>query len=292
MHTITTAKRTEEAGILRRGRAKWPKLHEIGLSEKYLERRSRAIGGSDANIILSGNQERLQTLWAEKTGLAVPEDLSGTLPVALGSWSEPFNRQWYERLSGKSVIRSGESIGCSRHPWRRCTLDGVVEETEAVWEAKHTSAFTKPDEVLERYMPQLQHNMAVAGLKRAELSVIFGNHKFEVFEVEADWLYQIELLQAEEDFWKCVLSRTHPIAAEVPPAPRPVGVRELCLEGNNAWGSAAADWLQFRDAAKAHASACGSIKELVEPDVARAFGHGIEAKRSKSGAISIRELTK
>jgi len=32
-----------------------------------------------------------------------------------------------------------------------------------------------------------------------------------------------------------------------------------------------------------------SNKGLVEDDVGRAFGHGIEAKRSKSGAITIRE---
>jgi hypothetical protein len=39
-----------------------------------------------------------------------------------------------------------------------------------------------------------------------------------------------------------------------------------------------------------HSSACVQIKALVEDDVARAFGHGIEAKRSKSGAITIREF--
>jgi hypothetical protein len=50
------------------------------------------------------------------------------------------------------------------------------------------------------------------------------------------------------------------------------------------------DWLEHREAAKRHAAACGTIKGLIEPDVARAFGHGIEAKRSKSGALSIREL--
>jgi hypothetical protein len=50
-----------------------------------------------------------------------------------------------------------------------------------VFEAKHTSAFAKPDEVLERYMPQLQHNVVI-GAERALLSVIFGNHKWEVCE--------------------------------------------------------------------------------------------------------------
>jgi predicted phage-related endonuclease len=184
----------------------------------------------------------------------------------------------------------GEGLTCPRHEWRRCTLDGVVHSSGAVWEAKHTSAFAKPDEVLERYMPQLQHNMAVAGVETAVLSVIFGNHKYEMFEVGADWLYQLELLEAEHRFWDCVLNGKEPVPVEPPPAPKPVGTREVCLDGNNAWASAACDWLTHRDAARTHASACTLIKSLVEEDVARAFGHGIEAKRSKSGAITIREF--
>ena len=42
-------------------------------------------------------------------------------------------------------------------------------------------------------------------------------------------------------------------------------------------------------AAKEHAEATSALKELVEDDVARAFGHSVEAKRSKSGAITILE---
>ena len=87
-----------------------------------------------------------------------------------------------------------------------------------------------------------------------------------------------------------MLSGEEPVPCEPPPPPKPIGTREICLEGNNAWASAAVDWLQHRDAAKAHAAASGLIKSLVEEDVRRAFGHGIEAKRSKAGAITIREL--
>ena len=139
-------------------------------------------------------------------------------------------------------------------------------------------------------MPQLQHNMAVAKVDRAYLSVIFGNHKYEWFEVASDWVYQIELLQAEIDFWDCVQTGKEPVASTPPLPPKPVGVREICLDGNNGWAAAAADWLAHREAAKAHASATSQIKELVEADVARAFGHGIEARRSKAGAVTIREL--
>ena len=120
--------------------------------------------------------------------------------------------------------------------------------------------------------------------------MIFGNHKWEVIEVGADWLYQEDLLIAEARFWDCVKSGEPAVAAEVPPPPKPVGVREICLEGNNAWAASAADWLQHREAVKKHASATVALRELIEDDVARAFGHGIEAKRSKSGAITIREL--
>lgn len=267
----------------------WPQLGVLGLDvEERAERRS-FVGGSDANIILCGDADRVTRLWREKRGEIEAEDLSDCLAVMLGCWTEAFNRQWFMRLSGSRVTDVGRSVQCPVHEWRRSTLDGRIEADGAVWEAKHTSAFSKAEEVLERYMPQLQHNMAVAGAERAVLSVIFGNHKYEMIEVGADWLYQLELLEAEEQFWDCVVTGREPAAVSPPPAPRPIGTRELCLEGSNAWASAAADWLGNREAAKLHAAAISVIKSLVEDDVTRAFGHGIEAKRSKSGAITIRE---
>ena len=268
----------------------WPTLTEIRLLDEAILDRRMGIGGSDANIILSADADRIRDLWREKRGEVEAVDLSDNLAVMLGSWTEPFNRQWYEQVTGQGVTDVGRQFTCPRYAWRRCTLDGLIEKRGAIFEAKHTNAFAKSEEVLERYMPQLQHNMAVTGYQQASLSVIFGNHKYEVFEIAADWLYQIGLLEAEQQFWDCVVSGKEPVAAEAPPPPRPIGTRELCLEGNNAWASAAFDWLKHREAAKVHASACTSIKSLVEEDVSRAFGHGIEAKRSKSGAITIREL--
>ena len=268
----------------------WPTLCELRSRPEDVDERRQFIGGSDANIILSGDAQKVTDLWLEKRGHKEPADLSEVLPVLLGCWTEPFNRQWFEQLTGRRVSNAGEVRVCGVNSWRRASLDGIIKATGTVFEAKHTSAFAKPDELLERYMPQLQHNMAVTGHQQAALSVIFGNHKFEVFEIAADWLYQIELLEAEMRFWTCVLTGEEPVAVQPPPAPRPIGTREVCLEGNNAWASAAFDWVTHREAAKIHATACTSIKAQVEDDVSRAFGHGIEARRSKSGAITIREL--
>ena len=268
----------------------WPRLQGLRLSTERLDARSRGIGGSDANAILSGDPERVTRLWQEKRGEVQSEDLSGRLPVVLGCWTEDFNRQWYQKLSGQRVVDAGKALTCAQYRWRKCTLDGVVEASGAIFEAKHTNSFVKPEEVLERYMPQLQHNMAVAKANRSILSVIFGNARYEMFEVAADWLYQLDLLEAEKAFWSSVLSGEPPVAMPPPPVPRPIATRELSFEGNNAWASAAADWLETGKAAKTHASATRTLKELLEDDVRRAFGHGIEAKRSKAGAITIRKL--
>jgi predicted phage-related endonuclease len=268
----------------------WPRLEGLRLSAERLDARNRGIGGSDANIILSGDDEKVLRLWQEKRGEAEPEDLSGKLSVVLGCWTEDLNRQWYEKLSGKRVMDAGRVMTCSEYRWRKCTVDGVIESGGAIFEAKHTNSFVKAEDVLERYMPQLQHNMAVARAERAVLSVIFGNAKYEMFEVGADWLYQLDLLKAEKAFWSAVLSGEPPATVTPPPAPRPIATRELSFEGNNAWASAAADWLETSKAAKTHASATKNLKELLEDDVRRGFGHGVEAKRSKAGAITIKEL--
>lgn len=285
------ADRSERFG-LRRDPAtpKWPLLATLGLSPEAKVARSGYVGGSDANVILSGSPERVVQLWREKRGEEAAEDLSDNLAAMLGCWSEAFNRQWYERASGHRVSRVGEQVISNEHDWRSATLDGYIGKTGAVFEAKHTNAFAKPEEVLARYMPQLQHNMAVALCDRAVLSVIFGNSRWEVFEIAADWLYNQDLLDAEQRFWDCVQSGEPPAALPPPPPPKPIGVREVCLEGCNAWASAAADWLDNREAARIHQGAAASLKALVEPDVARAFGHGIEARRSKAGALTIKEL--
>ena len=189
----------------------WPRLQSLRSGLNRPEERRCFVGGSDANVVLSGDPEKLLRLWREKRGEVEPEDLSGALPVMLGCWTEEFNRQWFERLSGERIASMGARFTCAKYDWRRCTVDGLIESSGAIWEAKHTSAFAKSEEVIERYMPQLQHNMAVAGSDHALLSVIFGNHKFEILEVASDWLYQLELLEAEEQFWDCVQSGKEPI---------------------------------------------------------------------------------
>lgn len=271
---------------------RWPTLAEIGLTAEARAERNGALGGSDANIIMSGDAERILELWRCKRGEAQAEDLSGVLPVMLGTWTETFNRLWYEKTTGDRVVGVGD---LARHPefvFMRCTLDGRRERDGAVWEAKHVNAFSKLDEVVARYLPQLTHNMICTGNDRAVLSVFIGTMKYEVVEVALDELYAADLIAAEQHFWRCVASGEPPVAVDVvaPKVATAARTREVDMSGSNAWASLAADWLDNAEAAKAFDAAAGELKALVEDDVKRAHGHGVEVVVSKAGAKSIKAL--
>ena len=96
----------------------------------------RFIGGSDARIIMGRRRDALLRLWREKRGEAEPEDLSGNLIVQLGVVTEALNRRWYEANTGQVLTDVQRHI---RHPvlrWMGATLDGRVESSGAVFEAK------------------------------------------------------------------------------------------------------------------------------------------------------------
>src|ERR1700733_12246500 len=118
------------------------------------------IGGSDARIIMGDNEPALIRLWREKRGEIEPEDLSGNLIVQLGVVTEPLNRQWYERNTGNALRDVQRRVHHPAIKWMAATLDGVVEPTGAVFEAKFMLPWSFSEEgAAEKYMPQLQHNM-------------------------------------------------------------------------------------------------------------------------------------
>jgi predicted phage-related endonuclease len=263
---------------------------KLGLTAEQRAARRHTLGGSDANILMNGDPAAIHQLWLVKTGRAEDDDLSRVLPVQMGSWTEEFNRYWYEMTTGRLVTHEGHVI---RTGDRACTLDGMTTTEagkEAVFEAKHVNQFSKIDEVAQKYMPQLHHNMFLACAHHAVLSVFVGTQTYEFIEVVADEWYTAALLDREREFWLSVTSDTPPAGLPAIPAPAPPEKwRTVDMGSSNAWASHAADWLANRAAAKKFDGAVKELKGLVEPDVGRAFGHGVEAKRSKAGAISIKE---
>src|SRR5437016_10272183 len=97
------------------------------ISPKRPGRRS-FIGGSDARVIMGGDEAALLRLWREKRGEAEPEDLSGNLVVQLGAATEELNRTWYERNSGWTIRSIQRRVRHSAIFWMAATLDGIVEQ--------------------------------------------------------------------------------------------------------------------------------------------------------------------
>src|SRR6266487_1992221 len=219
-------------------------------------RRRTFIGGSDARVVMGGDEAALLRLWREKRGEAEPEDLSGNLIVQLGFATEPLNRQWYERATGQ-VVKDVQSW--VRHPvirWIAATLDGIVEGTAAV------------------------------------LSIITGGGKWVEIKIPADSLYQHLLLTAEKKFWRCVENGEPPRLFGIePPRPRIEAVRIVDMSASNAWAEFSGVFRRTREAHLEHENAKTELKALMPEDAKEAIGHGVRARRSKSGAVSFDVLS-
>ena len=257
-------------------------------SKRLFSDRRRFIGGSDARIIMGDNEEALIRLWREKRGEVEPEDLTGNLVVQLGVVTEDLNRLWYEANTGQAITDVQRRI---RHPvlrWMGATLDGRVQGSEAVFEAKFMLPWSFSEEAaVAKYMPQLQHNMWVVAARSAVLSVITGGGKWVEIATQADPLYQHLIVTAERKFWRCVESGEPPALFGVEqPKPRIEAVHIVDMSASNAWAEFAGIFIRTREAHIEHEKARAGLKSLVPEDAQQAIGHGLRAKRSKSGAFT------
>ncbi len=254
--------------------------------------RRHFIGGSDARIIMGDDQESLFRLWREKRGEIEPKDLSENLIVQLGTVTEPLNRSWYERSTGTTLKDVQKRVHHPVHKWMAATLDGVVEQNGAVFEAKFMLPWAFSEEAAaDKHMPQLQHNMWVIAARSSVLSIITGGGKWVEIKVHADPLYQHLLLTAEKRFWRCVQSGEPPVLFNIePPRPRLEAIKVVDMSASNLWADLSATYLRTHAAHGEHELAKAELKKLMPEDAREAAGHGVRAKRSKSGAISFEAL--
>jgi predicted phage-related endonuclease len=221
-----------------------------------------------------GNDEAaLIQLWREKRGDAEPEDLSGNLVVQLGAATEELNRCWYERNTGRRVTDVQRKVKHSAIPWMAATLDGIVEGTEAVFEAKFMLPWSFSEEAAaEKYTAQLQHNMWVTHLSTSVLSIITGGGKWVEITIPMDPLYLSVLgLGGKEVLALRAIRRTAP--------PHQFRAAASAHRGHP---HRRHERVEFLD----HERAKSELKALMPEDAKEAIGHGLRAKRSKSGAVS------
>ena len=136
---------------------------------------------------MGDNEAALPRLWREKRDEVEPEDLSDNRIVQLGLVTEELNRRWYEANTGQVIADIQRQV---QHPtvrWMGATLDGRVEGSGAVFEAKFMLPWSFSEEAAaEKYMAQPQHNMWVIAARSAVLSVITGGGKWVEIKTHTD----------------------------------------------------------------------------------------------------------
>ena len=250
--------------------------------------RTTYFGGSDAGPIMRG--EWLD-VWNRKTRRPQPDDLSGVFRVQLGSYTESFNVQWFQKPTGIEV-QTGQPF--KMMDFRGGTVDGLTEDG-GILECKHSNQWKKPDAHIRYYYWQCMHYLSLYPERtHVWLSVIGGNDFLEPMRIERNEPMIDDLLRAEKAFWHHVQSDTSPADGIEMDEPEweelmPHELKTVCMDSSNAWAHNATTWLANQESHKAWVEADKEIKEIVKSrkDVGTAIGHGIRAAKNKRGAVSI-----
>jgi len=245
---------------------------------------------SQAPIIINGDAEQLQQLWEERVGLRPPKDFSRNIAVQRGIHDEPFILNWLER--DHPITERGTFLKHPTLPSISCTLDGYRAFDDAVIEAKCQSAWRKLPEILAWYTPQVLVQMRCRGAGRGVLAVLQDDlTELDVYVTEP---YEREMWARLAAFQLCVQTMTEPMAKAplVPPELwKTIDLSTVHPLPN--WGPGMIEdmrlWSETRRATALHDMAKKRIKEMLPPDVGTILYGGLNVKRAKNGAVTIRE---
>jgi len=268
------------------------------LTNEQRESRKNGIGGTDAKKIMDGNWH---DLWLEKTGRVQADDLSKIFKVQLGIYTESFNLDWLELVTGWNVITPevGKTYLMDEYPVARCHPDAFAKRQDGITvliDAKHTAAkaaWWNEEKLIGYYYWQMQHNMMVTGTEESYLSVIWGNEFGDPIHIKANPEDQKRLLQAEKTFWWHVENDDEPENPEAYEAPviELDDMRTVDMSGNNEFADLAVDWIENKKPATKFKKVDKELKDMLEDDVKLMTGYGIEVKRNAKGR-TIKETKK
>lgn len=176
------------------------------ITEAQRKERVNYIGATDAAAVLGLSRwtTPLQ-VWAEKTGLLEPEDISDKLPVKLGNKMEHIVVELFEEETGKKCHRVNETRYHPKHAFLAANIDRRVVGEEAILECKTTSAWKakewEGEEIPREYLIQVYAQLMVTGAAYAYLAVLIGNQSFIWKRIERDPELMRDMEAKLVDFW-------------------------------------------------------------------------------------------
>jgi len=171
----------------------------------WLESRRLTVGASDVPTILGVNRYKSPySLWMEKHGDVLPEDLSENEAVKWGDILEPVVRSETERRLGMQIQYDGKYkiLVSSDHPFLSCTLDGYLSEPSmyiremfeggiegpGVLEIKTAGKYAREDfdngSLPIQYVVQVMAQMIVTGYRWGLVAYLLEGSTFGIAPVE------------------------------------------------------------------------------------------------------------
>jgi len=181
--------------------------------------RAQGITASEAPVIVGRSPYKSAwQLWAERTGVAKPEDLSANPLVQRGIQREDQVRNAFEERHGTILLPL--CVESDAHPVLRCSLDGLNDDGEPVelkvpTDRTYQRLLTEGEEAVAYRIAwvQLQHQLCVTGAARGWLvfdpclrdkpALEFGIARDEDF-------LRDELIPACLAFWEAIQTGTAP----------------------------------------------------------------------------------
>src|SRR5690349_7918462 len=188
------------------------------LTEQQKQNRLKGIGASEAFVAM-GLCPKMSAyqLWEIKTGRRAPENLDDVPVVKWGNWLESLVAKDYEELTGVKLEEVPETLYHKDYPFILCHLDRKVKGEAIAVEIK-TAALpndewgeSNSDVVPERYIIQVQHQLAVTGYPKAILICHFkAFSETRSYEIIRDDALIARIESDLKAFWGHVESNTPP----------------------------------------------------------------------------------
>lgn len=199
---------------------------------EWLEARRNKLGASDAPIIMGISPWKTPyQLWEEKLGLG--KDIPMNSYMQRGLYMEESARQCFERQTGLIVFP--QVLYHDKYEWMMASLDGIdfshknIVEIKCPGNVDHGKALE--GKVPDKYFPQLQHQMEVAGLDEAWY-FSFDGIDGKAIKVYRDDKYAANMIKKEEIFWECVQNLEAPKFTE----------RDFIEKNDELWIAACEEW--------------------------------------------------
>jgi putative phage-type endonuclease len=186
--------------------------------ETWLAERRKGIGASDAPAAIGLSPWKSKfALWAEKAGLAEPDDLSDSEPAEFGIRLERPIAEAFADRTGR-VVNMWPQYEIVRDPdrhWLGCTPDAVQESErgEGGLQIKNVSQYKAAewaDGPPLMYEVQCQIEMHVCGWEWETLCCLIGGNKLRYFDLERNDKFLAAMIPELHEFWQRVETRTPP----------------------------------------------------------------------------------